>query len=127
MQRSKIVAAYSNLTTIAMYYKLGNLRRETTDGLTLPSIEHRIQSILCALHSDARASNIFIPTSACYKSMTIPHNLPSSRAEFARWAFSILRENRLDFCNVFNALALKIGSATLQCGRLPQVDEVCSS
>jgi len=58
--------------------------------------------------------------------MTISHHLPSNRAEFARWVFSILRENRLDFCNVFNALALKIGSATLQCGRLPQVDEVCS-
>ena len=127
MQRSNIVAAYSNLTTIAMYYKLGHIRRETADGLTLPSIEHRIQSILCALHTDARTNNIFIPTSACYKSMTLPHGLPSNRAEFARWAFSILRQSRLDFCNVFNGLALKIGSATLQCDCLPQVYEVCSS
>lgn len=127
LQSSNIVAAYNNLTTIAMYYKLGNLRRETTDGLMLSSIEHHIQSILCGLHSDARTNSIFIPRSACYKSMTIPRGLPSNRAEFARWAFSILRQSRLDFCNVFNALALKIGSATLQCDRLPQVYEVCSS
>ncbi|VDI48644.1 Hypothetical predicted protein, partial [Mytilus galloprovincialis] len=102
-QRSSLVSnwtiAYNKLTDIALYRQFGTTYYAEQNDLHVNWDNNEAKTLLCIMKHQASNFGHSIPNYICNKRITLSRH-PINKAEFAKWMYVILEDNKKDFCEI---------------------------
>ncbi|CAC5425898.1 unnamed protein product [Mytilus coruscus] len=91
--------AYNKLTEIALYRQFGTTYYADHNDLYVNWDDDKAKTLLCIMKHQAIISGHSIPNYTCNKRLTLSRH-PINRAEFAKWMYVILEDNKKEFCEI---------------------------